>query len=455
MVSRLHPLGLRRHARTRHLQLSRFVTPQEFCYNGEDCHNNAGNCEVGLTAIYVHVPFCLQRCNYCDFNTYTGLLSLEDEYIRALLHEAALRAERTIDAYAQTLYFGGGTPSLLKLEGLVDVVQAVRRYFELPWEAEVTVEANPGTLTPSYLNGLREGGVTRLSLGVQSSHSHELVMLGRLHSWQDAVDCVRMAREAELRSISLDLMYALPGQTPAQWLETVDRALELGPDHLSLYALTLEPGTPLAEAFAYNSIELPDGDVAADMYEAAAERLHAQGFWQYEISNWARGAASAPEIWALPPNGRTEGIGPHISYHNLMYWRNESWLGLGAGAHSWFRHRRWSNYPHPETYINAMRSEQLRGFSDDVVSLPIEWGETMMMGLRLAEGVTDARFYERFQLHLPEVYDQAIDRVCRLGLASWDGERLRLTSRGRLLGNQVFEEFLLPEEAPLAEGSPR
>jgi oxygen-independent coproporphyrinogen III oxidase len=404
-----------------------------------------------LTAIYVHVPFCLQRCNYCDFNTYTGLLSLEDEYVRALLREVALRAERAPDTGAQTLYFGGGTPSLLRVEGLVDVVQAVRHHFKLPWDAEVTLEANPGTLTPSYLSGLRDVGVTRLSLGVQSSHSNELVMLGRLHSWQDAVDSVGMARGAALESISLDLMYALPGQSLAEWLETVDRALALDPDHLSLYALTLEPGTPLAEAFTYHSIELPDGDVAADMYEAAAERLHAHGFWQYEISNWARGSSPAPEIWALPPNGVTEGIGPHISHHNLMYWRNQAWLGLGAGAHSWVRHRRWSNYPHPESYINAMRSERLHGFSDDVVSPAVEWGETMMMGLRLAEGVTDARFYERFRLHLREVYEQAIERVCGLGLASWDGKRLRLTAHGRLLGNQVFQEFLLPEEELLSE----
>jgi oxygen-independent coproporphyrinogen III oxidase len=399
-----------------------------------------------LAAIYVHIPFCLQRCNYCDFNTYTGLLSLEEEYIEALLHEITLRAERTAELSAETLYFGGGTPSLLQLQGLVDVVEAVRRYLALPWDAEVTLEANPGTVDQAYLDGLRDVGVTRLSVGVQSSHSHELVMLGRLHSWQDAVACLQMARKAEFESVSVDLMYGLPGQTLHQWLETVDRVLALGPDHLSLYALTLEPGTPLAETLAFNSIELPDGDVAADMYEAAAERLHADSFWQYEISNWARGAEPPHEIWALPPQGITEGIGPHISAHNLIYWRNESWLGLGAGAHSWFRGRRWSNTPHPESYIHAMRSERLRGFSDEVVPPSLEWGETMMMGLRLAEGVPDARFYERFQLHLREVYGEPIDHMGSLGLTSWNGERLRLTPRGRLLGNQVFQEFLPVQE---------
>ena len=398
-----------------------------------------------MTAIYVHIPFCLQRCNYCDFNTYTGLLSLEDDYVGALLHEIALRAERNSDAVAQTLYFGGGTPSLLQLDGLVSVVGAVRRYLDLPNDAEVTLEANPGTVNRSYLDGLREAGVTRLSIGVQSSHSHELVMLGRLHSWQDAVDCLRMAREAQFESVSFDLMYGLPGQTLHQWLETVDRVVALGPDHLSLYALTLGSGTPLSEVLAYSDIELPDDDVAADMYEAAAERLHTANFWQYEISNWAHAPSPAPQIWALPPQGMTEEIGPHISHHNLMYWRNESWLGFGAGAHSWFRGRRWSNYPHPETYIHAMRSEQLRGFYDEVISPDLERGETMMMGLRLAEGVTDQRFYERFQLHLRDAYGQIIDRVCSFGLASWDGERLRLTPRGRLLGNQVFQEFLLME----------
>ncbi|MCU0521367.1 MAG: radical SAM family heme chaperone HemW [Anaerolineae bacterium] len=399
--------------------------------------------QVGL---YVHVPFCVQRCTYCDFNTYTGLLSLEDEYVAAIVQEARLRAERAISARARTLYFGGGTPSLLALEDLESLVEAVRREFRLPWGAEVTLEANPGTLSPSYLDGLREAGVTRLSLGVQSSHSAELLLLGRIHTWRDAVGSYEAARSAGFDNISLDLMYGLPGQTLEQWQETVCRCLDLRPDHLSLYALTLEPGTPLAETLAMGDVPAPDPDLSADMYEAASELLHGACFWQYEISNWARGSSPAPEIWALPPGGETEAISPAVSAHNLIYWRNEPWVGLGAGAHSWFRGRRWSNLPHPQAYISAIWDGHLHGYSDTPLLQTTLDGELMMMGLRLAEGVSDARFHEASGHHLHELYGHVIDRFAEYDLLEWNGERVRLTRRGRLLGNLVFQEFLLPEE---------
>ncbi len=395
-----------------------------------------------LTGIYVHVPFCLQRCTYCDFNTYTGLLSLKEAYVDALLREMALRAERAAGVRARTLYFGGGTPSLLALDDIVALVQAVRQQFDLPWDAEVTLEANPGTVNEAYLGQARIAGVNRLSLGVQSSHSQELVLLGRIHTWSDTEAAYRMARAAGFERVNFDLMYGLPGQCLREWLVTVRRCLELGPDHLSLYALALEPGTPLAETLALNEVPLPDPDLAADMYEAASEQLHAAGFWQYEISNWARGTTAPPSIWALPPEGLTEQIGPQISQHNLIYWRNEPWIGLGAGAHSWFRGRRWRNLPHPESYINAITSNRLRGFSAEALSQRLIWGETLMMGLRLAEGVTNGRFSATFDMHLRDLYGDVIDTFHRLGLLIWEDGRVRLTPRGRLLGNQVFEAFL-------------
>lgn len=398
------------------------------------------------TGVYVHIPFCLQRCTYCDFNTYTGLLSLEEQYVSALTYEAALRAERAADIRAKTVYFGGGTPSLLTAESVSTIVQVVRRQMRLPWRAEVTLEANPGTVDAASLAELREAGVNRLSFGVQSCHSQELVMLGRIHTWDEAVNSYRLARRAGFAEISLDLMYGLPGQTLADWETTLEKTLALEPEHLSLYALTLEHGTPLAEALALHSVPTPDPDLAADMYEMASERLHAAGFWQYEISNWARGTVPASDLWALPPDGRTEGIGAHISQHNLLYWRNQSWIGLGAGAHSWFRGRRWSNYPHPRVYINAMRSGRLRGFDDSVLSPRTVQGETMMMGLRLAEGVAAARFHDAFGVRLEDVYAPVLKQFSDIGLISWDGERVRLTTRGRLLGNQVFAAFLLDED---------
>lgn len=395
------------------------------------------------TGIYVHIPFCLRRCTYCDFNTYTGLLALQDDYVAAICQEIELAAERAINITARTLYFGGGTPSLLAVESVAKIIEAVRRHMALPWEAEITLEANPGTVPPEKLGGLRAAGVTRLSLGVQSSHSRELLLLGRIHTWQDAVQAYRQARQAGFENINLDLMYGLPGQSLSEWTATVRRALALGPDHLSLYALTLEPGTPLAEILMLNELPKPDPDLAADMYEAASELLHAAGYWQYEISNWARGSTPPPEIWALPPEGRTEAIGPYISQHNLIYWRNEPWIGLGAGAHSWFRGLRWSNYAHPRTYINAIRSGRLRSHTDSTLSREVVYGETMMMGLRLAEGVTDARFAGLFGFHLVDLYEGVLEQFQTLKIIAWDGERVRLTRHGRLLGNAAFGAFLL------------
>jgi oxygen-independent coproporphyrinogen-3 oxidase len=194
---------------------------------------------------------------------------------------------------------------------------------------------------------------------------------------------------------------------------------------------------------------MPDPDLAADMYEAASGVLHAAGFWQYEISNWARGAAPPPEIWSMPPSGHVETIGPYVSAHNVIYWRNQPWIGLGAGAHSWFRGRRLSNHPHPSTYINAIRSHRLHRFANDVLDSRTVYGETMMMGLRLVEGVTDARFHARFGFHLDDLYDKVIERFRELDLVAWEDRRVRLTRRGRLLGNQVFEAFLLDlDDAP-------
>lgn len=397
------------------------------------------------TGVYVHVPFCLSRCTYCDFNTYTGLLSLEEDYVAAIVEEARLRAERAISIQAKTLYFGGGTPSLLDAEAVAQIVYAIRGVLGLPWDAEISLEANPGTVSGEYLTELRDIGVTRLSLGVQTVHSRELLMLGRIHTWQEAVDSYQSARDAGFDNISIDLMFGLPGQTLRDWMQTLEACLALGPDHLSLYALSLEPGTPLAETLALNSVPEPDPDLAADMYDAASEALHIGGFWQYEISNWAQGQNPAPAIWSLPPSGVSELIGPTVSAHNLIYWRNEPWIGLGAGAHSWFRGRRWSNYPHPRVYINAIRSARLRGFSDLVLSSETVYGETMMMGLRLAEGVSRTRFQHQCGADLAEIYGPTLARFQDLGLISWDDDRVRLTREGRLLGNQVFEAFLLTD----------
>ncbi len=350
-------------------------------------------------------------------------------------------AETALQARATTLYFGGGTPALLAPADVARLIAAARRWLALTPDAEITLEANPGPLDASRLAALRQAGVNRLSLGVQSAHPAELAVLGRGHSWEDVARAARQARAGGWDNLSLDLIFGLPGQTLAQWRHTLDAVLALEPEHLSLYGLTLEPGTPLAQAVASGAHPAPDPDLAADMYLAASEDLHNAGFWQYEISNWARGAHSALEVWALPPAGETERIGP-VSRHNLAYWRNTAWLGVGAGSHSWWGGSRWHNVCHPRDYIAALAAERSPIAESEVISTALERGETMMMGLRLAEGVNAARFEVRFGVALAATYAEALNRWQAAGLLVWDGARARLHRRGRLLGNQVFGDFL-------------
>ena len=281
-------------------------------------------------SLYFHVPFCRIRCAYCDFNTYAGLEALIPAYTQALIHEVrqvGQAAPAQIDP-VHTVFFGGGTPSLLPLDCYAEIFAALRDSFALTPDCEITLEANPGTVDQAYLAGLRALGVNRLSLGVQSSHAWELKLLDRLHTFDDVIAVVRMARDAGFDAhsfgLNLDLIFALPHQTMPAWQATVQRVLALEPDHLSLYALSLEQGTPLRSWVYRGLLPMPDADLAADMYLWAAETLSAHGYEQYEISNWAR------SNFILHPSSL---IPDFACLHNLQYWRNLPYLGFGAGAH--------------------------------------------------------------------------------------------------------------------------
>lgn len=397
-------------------------------------------------ALYLHVPFCLRRCSYCDFVTYAGRGHLHTPYARALQQDLRRQAERlradTPAARAVTLYFGGGTPSLLPATAIAALIQEARDSLSLPAEAEITLEANPGTVDAPKLAALRRAGVNRLSLGVQSADAGELELLGRIHTWENARRTVSAARQAGFANLSLDLIFGLPGQSLSRWQASLAAVLALAPEHLSLYALTLEPGTPLAEAVTRGQLPEPDADLAADIYEWTSEALRDAGFWQYEISNWARGLAPAPEVWSLPPEGRTEGIGPWVSQHNLRYWRNTAWLGVGVAAHSSLGQRRWGNLTDPEAYIAAVEAGAPTLAESEALSRAREIGDTMMLGLRLAEGVSESAFQARFGVGLAETFGAQLEAYRQYGLLEWDGLRVRLSARGRLLGNQVFAAFV-------------
>ena len=377
-------------------------------------------------ALYLHIPFCAKKCAYCDFNSYAGLESLFASYVQALTGEMRAYGARWGRLHVGTIYVGGGTPTVLPLSLLTEMLAACHASFEVINDAEMTVEANPGTVDEGYLAGLLAAGVNRLSLGVQSFDDGELRMLGRLHDVNQAQEAYYQARAVGFCNVNLDLIFGLPGQTMARWQATVHRALDLSPEHLSLYALTLEEHTSLAGRIARGELPAPDDDLAAEMYEWAEAELARAGYVHYEISNWAR------------PGFECQ--------HNLVYWHNQPYLGLGAGAHSWLVGRRWANVRIPQTYIEAIAGGQQPVAESEEINLALEMAETAILGLRLVEeGVSYGAFRARFGVEFTDVYGSKIEELVNLGLLEVACDRVRLTQRGRLLGNQVFQRFL-PDE---------
>lgn len=396
-------------------------------------------------SLYLHIPFCRYRCGYCDFNTYAGLDNLIPDYVQALSLEARLLGESAQARLpVHTIFLGGGTPSLLLPAQVNEILNALTEAFCILDGAEISLEANPGTLSLEYLQALRQMGINRLSLGMQSANPQELRLLERQHGFNDVIRAVSWARSAGFDNLNLDLIFGLPEQTLESWLRNLELALRLEPEHFSLYALTLEHGTPLAHWADRGLIPLPDPDLAADMYEQASQRLESMGYIQYEISNWA-----TPDKTGQPIACR----------HNLQYWRNLPYLGLGAGAHGYAAGVRTANLLSPAGYIRRL-TDTLAAPADLPVVFPstpatltaqpvdrqAEIGETMMMGLRLVqEGVSAEVFRNRFGKNLDQVFEKEIEELISIGLLEWDGlsqERLRLTQPGRLLGNQVFMRFL-------------
>jgi oxygen-independent coproporphyrinogen-3 oxidase len=291
-------------------------------------------------------------------------------------------------------------------------------------DAEVSVEANPGTVDSRKLDHIRAMGATRLSLGIQSFSNEDLRLLSRVHTSEEAVESFRQARLAGFDNINLDLIYGLPGQSPEGWRSTLEQCLVLRPEHLSLYALSIEEGTPLEASIALGLVPDPDPDLAAEMYEIAQSFLSDAGYQHYEISNWARG-----------DDRRCQ--------HNLVYWRNEPYLGIGAGAHSWARGWRRANVAAPAEYVSRLLDGRSPVGSKEALDPALEMGETMMLGLRLvAEGVAYARFHDRFGVDLRQVYRTELSELAALGLIEVGHETVRLSERGLLLGNQAFLRFL-------------
>ena len=409
------------------------------------------NLERGLMTastlgLYIHIPWCPTRCIYCDFNTYIdGSNSLKSRYHNALLREIRETGTALEQPCLDTIYFGGGTPTTLFPEQLIELVEAVKANFKLRSSAEITVEANPGTLSVEYLRELRQGGVNRLSLGVQSFNDEELTFLSRLHDTKVARQAVEQARTAGFDNLSLDLIFNLPQQRLTQWEHNLQEALQLEPDHFSIYSLIVEPGTPLHRQVTQGDTPHPDDDIAADMYALTLEMLDRAGYLHYEISNWARACGEEIQDWQTPSMA---------SAHNLIYWRNQSYLGLGAGAFGTLKGQRWANVKRPQDYISQIDAGHGLGSARDEktfedIDQETAMTEHMLLGLRLVrEGISAMKFKDQFGISLPEKYPEAIAFGLERGLTEWietftDDPHLRLTWQGRFLANQVILQFMV------------
>jgi oxygen-independent coproporphyrinogen-3 oxidase len=372
-----------------------------------------------MLGLYLHIPFCSAICNYCNFNR--GLLDaeLKRAYVDAL--EQEIRRATGRDA-ADTVYFGGGTPSLLEPGEVKRLVDACADAFALDSNAEITLETNPETVDAARLAAFRDAGVNRVSFGVQSFHDEELRRLGRIHDAARARAALADARAAGFDNVSLDLMMWLPGQTLGQWRANVDSLIELGPEHASLYILELYPNAPLKEDMARAGWSQAPDDDAADMYEAAMETLEAEGYRQYEISNVAR-------------PGRQ-------SRHNLKYWQDGEWLAFGCGAHSTRGGVRWRNVSGTGEYVAAIRAGASPVAERRTLSRDEQLQEALFTGLRLVEGVDVEALGATYDTDIRARYAPPLEPYAESGFVRWDGPRLRLTRRGMLLANEILSVFV-------------
>jgi oxygen-independent coproporphyrinogen-3 oxidase len=377
-----------------------------------------------MLGLYLHVPFCSSICNYCNFNRGLFDVALKERYVRALEREIRLAGD---GSDADTVFFGGGTPSLLEPQEIGRLIDACRNGFDLADGAEITLETNPETSTPERMEQFRAAGVNRMSFGVQSFRDEELRRLGRLHSADRAREAVREARGAGFDNVSLDLMMWLPQQGRDDWRTSVEGLIEVDPEHASLYLLELYPNAPLKEDMARAGwSQAPDED-AAEMYLWSLDRLDRAGYRQYEISNVAR-------------PGRQ-------SRHNLKYWQDGEWLGFGCGAHSTRGGVRWKNVSSTAEYISRL-GEAPSAAPVDMLTERREMGpqerleDALFTGLRLTEGVDLAAFGRRYGVDVWAVYGNALQRFVDEHLVLRDGARLRLTRQGMLIANEILQVFV-------------
>ena len=370
--------------------------------------------------LYVHIPFCVRKCQYCDFLSGPSDEETKDRYIEALLKEIRA-AEHTEDYEIVSVFIGGGTPSALKAEAIASIMRTLQEQFFFCEDAEVTIEANPGTVDLEKLTIYRNVGINRLSLGLQSTDAEELKLLGRIHSYEEFLKSYEWARKAGFSNINIDLMFAIPGQTGEAWRQHLYQVAELNPEHISAYSLIIEEGTPFAE----QNLDLPDEDTEYQMYEDTAEILERYGYRQYEISNYAKQG--------------------YMCRHNAGYWQRREYLGFGLGASSLYRGLRFSNTRRMQEYLKESRNPDQIRKDVTVLSRNERIEEFMFLGLRMTEGISEKNFEENFDVRLMDVYGDILQKYEETGFMEHIETKWRLTRKGIHVSNHILADFLLDE----------
>jgi oxygen-independent coproporphyrinogen-3 oxidase len=376
--------------------------------------------------IYLHIPFCQHICPYCDFTTYAGVEPLIPRYVSTMVTSIEREGERQHGREVATVFLGGGTPSLLETDQIAALLDAIDRSFRLAKDAEITLEANPNSSDQERFTGFRSAGINRLSIGVQTTNRRGLRVLGRNHEAADASAALSAARRAGFENVSLDLIFGWPGQTRESWADDLNAVLawEGAPDHLSLYSLIIEPGTPMADAVTRGILHPAGDDLSADLYEDAIPRLTSAGWQHYEIANFAR----TPD---------------RQSRHNTIYWRNGEYLGLGAGAHGRIGNQRLLNHLHPNAWIASIERGEPGIANVETLTPAMEEGESMMIGLRLLEeGIGERAFQVRHGRSLDAAFGDEITRLIEIGMLERADGAVRLTTRGMMVANDVAERFI-------------
>lgn len=376
--------------------------------------------------LYLHIPFCMQKCAYCDFLSFVSGKEAQKQYTDALIQE--IRASGQGNRPVSSIYIGGGTPSVLEPRWLEDVMEAVMRNFSVAGDAEISMECNPGTVTQEKLTAYRRMGINRISFGLQSSHDGELKRLGRIHTWREFLESYRLAGKAGFNHVNVDVMSGLPGQTADGYLDTLKQVVDLEPEHISAYSLILEEGTPFYQRY-YNTPlekELPDEDTEREMYWRGREFLESHGYHCYEISNYSR-------------RGRE-------CRHNIGYWTGKEYLGLGLGAASFLFGKRFHNTDSMERYLSLAKTPDQIRVEEETVTKRRAMEEFVFLGLRMSEGIDTAEFERRFGCAFDRIYRHVYPRLLDIGVLEEREGRLFLTKKGIDVSNPVLAEFLLDGE---------